>query len=107
MSQHPDMPPAQARGPGSSPSPAPPPPHMHDEVAAAKARLLAGTASDVADPTAKVNDFLHSHPYIAAGAAIGAGLLVARVQTLRKLATVGGIWAGKQMLYRQLRRMGR
>ncbi|MEX0745802.1 MAG: hypothetical protein WD118_09380 [Phycisphaeraceae bacterium] len=101
MSRDPDARPPAGPGPDGRERPG-----EVDEIAVAKARLLENDEPR-ANPTDKLNDFIRGHPYIAAGAAIGAGLLVARVQTLRKLATVGGIWAGKQMLYRQLRRMGR
>ncbi|MEX0655608.1 MAG: hypothetical protein WD534_14090 [Phycisphaeraceae bacterium] len=78
-----------------------------DEVAAAKVRLLAASETHTVDTTAKVNGFLRDHPYLSATAALGVGLLVARVSTLRKLATVGGMWAAKRYLTRYLSRMGR
>ena len=82
-----------------------------DEVAQAKARLLAATEkhgdADMLNPSRKLNDFLRDHPYVAAGAALGAGLLFARVKVLRKMAVVGGTWAAKRYLARYLSQMTR
>ncbi|MFA9476710.1 hypothetical protein ACERK3_00245 [Phycisphaerales bacterium AB-hyl4] len=99
--------------PGMTPPPPPDdvPPKAEpllDEITAAKARLLAATEKvDLTKPTHKINDFLRDHPYVAAGAALGAGLVVARVSVLRKLVVTGGVWAAKRYLLKQMRGAGR
>lgn len=107
-----------SRPPGATPPPSPPDPSApeprvrvvrpKDEVAAAKARLLETTEKvEMASPQHKISDFLRDHPYLAAGAALGAGLAVAKVALLRKLAVAGGVWAAKRYAARYFGRMGR